>query len=72
MNTLDKILIACALFLVLFTVCMIVIFCIYQAIPDTLVDAVFGLMGSEAIITAVIWYVKKKATVKKQKKETDK
>ena len=60
MNTIDKILLSCAIFLVMFTVCMIVIFCIYQSVPDTLVDAVFGLMGSEAIITFAIWWVKKK------------
>ena len=60
MNTIDKILIACAIFLVLFTISMIVIFCIFQSVPDALIDAVFGLMGSEAIITFAIWWVKKK------------
>ena len=60
MNTLDKILIACASFLVLFTISMVVIFCIYQSVPDVLIESVYSLAGSEAIITAVIWYAKKK------------
>ena len=64
MNTLDKILIACALFLLIFTITMIVIFCIYQAIPDSLVDAVFSLFSAEAVITMVIWRVKKKGQKK--------
>lgn len=64
MNTIDKILLSCAIFLVLFTVCMIVIFCIYQSVPDTLVDAVFGLMGSEVFITFAIWWIKKKGQKK--------
>ena len=67
MNTIDKILISCAIFLVMFTVCMIVIFCIYQSVPDTLVDAVFGLMGSEVFITFAIWWIKKKASSRKDK-----
>ena len=67
MNTIDKILLACAIFLVMFTVCMIVIFCIYQSVPDTLIDAVFGLMGSEAVITFAIWWIKKKASNRKDK-----
>lgn len=60
MNTIDKILIACAIAVIVFTITMIVIFCIFQSVPDTLIDAVFGLMGSEAIITFAIWWVKKK------------
>lgn len=64
MNTIDKILIACAIAVIVFTVTMIVIFCIFQSVPDTLIDAVFGLMGSEAIITFAIWWIKKKANRK--------
>lgn len=61
MNTIDKILIACAIAVIFFTITMIVIFCIFQSVPDTLIDAVFGLMGSEAVITFAIWWIKKKA-----------
>ena len=69
MNTLDKILLGCAIFLVLFTVSMIVIFCVFQTIPDSLVEAVFSLTGSEAIITGVIWYAKKKINTKRETKD---
>jgi hypothetical protein len=67
MNTIDKILISCAIAVIVFTVTMIVIFCIFQSVPDTLIDAVFGLMGSEAVITFAIWWIKKKASSRKDK-----
>jgi hypothetical protein len=47
---------------------MIVIFCIYQTVPDVLIESVYSLAGSEAIITAVIWYAKKKINTKKETK----
>ncbi len=73
MNTIDKILLACAIAVIVFTVTMIVIFCVFQAVPDTLIDAVFGLMGSEAIITFAIWWIKKKGQKKNGLEEkTDK
>ena len=60
MNTLDKILVACAAFLIIFTITMIVLFCIFQTTPDQLIDSVFSLFTGEAIITAVIWYMKRR------------
>lgn len=65
MNTIDKILISIAVFLVAFTITMIVLFCLYQATPDSLIEAVFGLCGGEAVITFVIWWIKKKTGGKK-------
>ena len=62
MNTIDKILCGLVAFLIAFIITIIILFCIYQSTPDTLVECVFTLCGSEAIITAVIWYVKKKYT----------
>ena len=60
MNTIDKILLSLAGFIFGFTVTMIVLFCIFQSIPDTLVE-VFGQMCcSEALITFAIWWIKKK------------
>lgn len=67
MNTIDKILIACAIAVIVFTVTMIVIFCIYQDIPSTLVECFYNLAGSEAFITFGIWWVKKKANKKETK-----
>lgn len=62
MNTIDKILLGLVGFLIGFTITIIILFCIFQSTPDTLVECVFSLAGSEAIITAIIWYVKKKYT----------
>lgn len=64
MKTLDKILIILGIFIGLFIVTMIVLFCIYQSIPDTLVVAVLGSGTSEAILTCVITCIKKKAGIK--------
>lgn len=62
MSTIDKILCGLVAFLIAFIITIIILFCIYQSTPDTLVECVFTLCGSEAIITAIIWYVKKKYT----------
>lgn len=59
MNTIDKILISCAIAVIVFVITMIVIFCIYQAVPDTLIECVLNLATSEAIITFAIWWIKK-------------
>jgi len=64
MNTIDKILIACAVAIIVFTVTMVVIFCIYQAVPDTLIECVLNLATSETVITFAIWWIKKKANRK--------
>ena len=70
MTTLDKILLTCAIFMLLFTVCMIVLFCIFQSVPDALIDSVFGLFSCEAFMTMLIWAIKRHGVTKsKQKKE---
>ena len=58
--TTDAALIFSAVMLILFTVAMIVIFCIFQSIPDTLVTCVFGLLSGEAVISFFLWYIKKR------------
>ena len=70
MNTIDKILIGCAIAVIAFTVAMIVIFCIFQSIPDTLVDNFYNLFTGEAVITFLIWWIKKKG--QKNEKRSDK
>lgn len=70
MNTIDKILISCAIAVIAFTVTMIVIFCIFQAIPDTLIDNFYNLFTGEAVITFLIWWIKKKG--QKNEKRSDK
>ena len=70
MNTIDKILIGCSIAVIAFTVAMIVIFCIFQSIPDTLVDNFYNLFTGEAVITFLIWWIKKKG--QKNEKRSDK
>ena len=60
MNTIDKILISCAIAVMVFTITMIVIFCIFQDVPSSLIDNFYNLFTGEAIITFLIWWIKKK------------
>lgn len=62
MSTIDKILILCGIAVIVFTVTMIVIFCIFQTIPDVLVENFFNLFTGETFITFAIWWVKKRYT----------
>ena len=71
MNTIDKILLGLVGFLIGFTIAMIVIFCIFQVTPDTLIECVFACCASEAVITFAIWWIKKKhANDKAKEKKT--
>ena len=67
MNTLDKVLISLAVFIIIFTITIIILFCVFQAIPDTLVNAVFGVVSSETVLTFLIWYLKRKGQKKNEK-----
>ena len=60
MSTIDKILILCGIAVIVFTVTMVVIFCIFQSIPDVLVENFFNLFTGETFITFAIWWVKKR------------
>ena len=71
MNTIDKILIGCAIAVIAFTVTMIVIFCIFQDVPSSLIDNFYNLFTGEAIITFLIWWIKKKGQ-KDEKRHTEK
>ena len=46
-GTMDLILVIIGVFLFLFVVVMIVVFCLYQTVPDTLVASVFAACGGE-------------------------
>lgn len=46
-NVFDKILLILALFILIFVIAMIVIFCIFQQVPDALIVGVFGLCAGE-------------------------
>ena len=71
MTTIDKILLTCAIFILIFTITMIVVFCVFQAVPDSLIDAVFGLFTGEAVITFIIWYVKRRMGLVKEKDDEE-
>lgn len=64
MNTIDKILLGCAIFILIFTVTMTVIFCVYQSVPDTLISCVFAIFTGETFITFLIWWLKKRGQKK--------
>ncbi len=66
MNTIDKILLGLVGFLIGFTITMIILFCIFQSIPDTLVECFFGVAGGELVITFAIWWIKKKYSKEKE------
>lgn len=71
MNTLDKILLSCAVIVLVFTITMIVLFCIFQTVPDTLIDSFFGLFTGETIICFVIWYAKRRFNLLKDNEDED-
>ena len=57
--TLDKALIFSAIMLTIFTIVMIVLFFLYQTVPDSLVIAFFGAFGLEGGYCAFIHKLKK-------------
>jgi hypothetical protein len=60
LNTIDKILIFCTVLLLIFTITMIIIFCIYQSVPDTLIGAFFGAFSIETINTVMLYKQKRR------------
>lgn len=69
MNTIDKILIGCAVFLGLFTLTMIILYCVFQSVPDTLIECVFQLFTGEIFLTFAIWWIKKKGKTNERHNE---
>ena len=53
-NTSNKILLVLGLFIFAFIVTMIVIFCKYGSVPDTLIQYTLGAGGIEAVMLAAI------------------
>ena len=72
MNTIDKILISCAIAVIVFTITMIVIFCIFQSVPDSLIECFYSLFTGECVITFMIWWIKKKYGKEKTNGKTEK
>ena len=71
MNTIDKVLLSLAGFVFGFTITMIVIFCIYQVTPDTLIECVFACCSSELVLSFAIWAVKRHSKDKKGQKKNE-
>lgn len=68
MGTMDKILLTMAILLIVFTIAMIVIFCKFQTVPDTLITSFFASFGAEGGFMAVIMVAK---TIKRGNDEAD-
>lgn len=54
MKTSNRVLLALAVFLLVFITAMIVIFCVKGAVPDTLIQYTLGAGGAEALVLAAI------------------
>lgn len=54
MKTSNKVLLILGIFMLAFIVCMIVIFCVKGAVPDTLIQMVLGAGGLESLALAGI------------------
>ena len=58
-HTMDVILAIMGVAILTFTVTMIILFCVYQSVPDELVRCFFACCGSEGGFMAVIMVAKK-------------
>lgn len=58
-HTMDIILAILGIAILTFTITMIVIFCVFQTVPDTLIQCFFACCGSEGGFMAVIMVAKK-------------
>lgn len=59
LDGLTKALIFVAIFDTVFVVTMIILFCLYQTVPDVLIESVFSATVGETSATAVIFVIKK-------------
>lgn len=64
LKTLDKVLITIAIFLALFIITMIILFAIFQSVPDTLIQYTLGSSALELFFTAWITVSKRKMGIK--------
>lgn len=64
---LNAALIFCVVFAVLFTICMIVLFCLFQSTPDVLIGAVFAALFGELGCCTLIYRIKYRKELKEIK-----
>ena len=67
-KTLDKVLLYVGIFLFVFVILMIIIFCVKDSIPDTLVSCVLGAGAVELLLSA---WIKNTKTKYEQKDNED-
>ena len=65
MKTRNKILLATAVYLLVFSFAMVVIFCCKGSVPDTLITCTLGVGGVVDVMTAVVTV----ASVRKEEEE---
>jgi ABC-type phosphate transport system permease subunit len=63
LSTLDRVLLFCAISILVFTIAMIVLFCFFQSVPDTLIVSFFGVFTGEGCICWRIWAKKKNINI---------
>ena len=69
---LNAALVCCVIFAILFTITMIVIFCLYQSTPDVLIGAVFAALFGELGCCTLIYKIKYPQVFKdKEEENTD-
>lgn len=59
----------CVIFAVLFTVCMIILFCLFQSTPDVLIGAVFAALFGELGCCTLIYKIKYPNAFKRDEEE---
>ena len=72
MKTMDFILIVIGVLLIAFTTTMIILFCKYGSVPDTLITMFFGCLGTECGVMGWIKNVKEKTQERQWQKEDEK
>lgn len=65
-SSLDKTLIFIAILDTIFVITMVIIFCLYQAVPDSLIIAVFAATFGECGCCSYIWKHKKLKELNKE------
>ena len=68
---LNKALAFCVVIAILFTIAMIVIFCLYQSTPDVLIGAVFAALFGELGCCTLIYKIKYPQAFKTEEENTD-
>lgn len=59
LKTMDLILLIMAVAIGIFTIAMVILFCIFQSVPDTLITAFFSCFGAEGGFMAMIMVTKR-------------